>query len=684
MKVTETRIDKFLASSETTFAIPVYQRNYDWTKVQCEQLIRDILSVGASEEHNAHFVGSIVYVLDDVYSASGLTELTIIDGQQRLTTLTLLYAAIYRFALQADDKQWAARIFDTYLINKYAQDTEKLKLKPTDENRLALAQILDSNSSIDPKGYSRLIENFRYFSAYLTRDNVKKIERGITRLVFVDIALDRQKDNPQRIFESLNSTGLELSQADLIRNFILMGLKRSEQERVFKKYWEPIEVNSTLRASQTSKVSEFIRDYLTLKFKDIPNKNSVYKLFKQKFNIGTDELDAALKEMLTFSKVYLKLLNPDEESDKDIKREIQYVNRLEINVAYPFLMQVYRDYDDGKISQVQFLSVIKLLQSYVWRRFIGGLSTNALNKIFMNLYDRIDHADYVASIEISLAQRSGGARFPTDMEINSLFQDKDMYNIKPKTRMYFFEKMENYGNKEIISFEDSSISVEHIFPQNPNSEWRKALSEREFSEMKDKYLHTIGNLTLSASNPELSNKDFLDKRDMNKSGGEQGYKYSKLWLNRQLQQKEGWGVSQVQARAKGLLQRFLEVWPGPKNITIPDRQMEEVNIFEADEPRHRELEYAVLFGEKIELKQVAKLYHLVFTKLFDAHPEAFIETGLGKKLQLSKDKKALRQPVKLNEHHFIEGNLASNDKFERIKSALTELGKEDDVYIKFA
>ena len=271
MKANETKIEKFLATNDTTFAIPVYQRNYDWTEKQCKKLLDDILVVGSSEETKVHFIGSIVYVHDDIYTASGLTELTIIDGQQRLTTITLIYIALYRIALQTDNQTLVNRIQKTYLINEFAPETEKLKLKPTENNKEALRYILNPNSeAVIFKEYSKIIENFDYFKSVITTNNFETVLRGLSKLIFVDIALDRQKDDPQRIFESLNSTGLELSQADLIRNYILMGLPRTKQEEVYTNYWEIIEKNAKDETLNKTRVSDFIRDYLTLKNKEIP------------------------------------------------------------------------------------------------------------------------------------------------------------------------------------------------------------------------------------------------------------------------------------------------------------------------------------------------------------------------------------------------------------------------------
>jgi uncharacterized protein with ParB-like and HNH nuclease domain len=329
MKAAETRVDRFLASSETAFSIPVYQRNYDWTRVQCQQLFNDILAVGDNDSLSGHFIGSIVYVHDDVYTVSGMRDLTIIDGQQRLTTLTLIFIALYRYAIANGRDQQAQRIYKTYFINEFSEDAEKLKLKPTDNNKAALAQIMDPKESVKISGYSRLIENFRFFESRIDESNFDIIFRGLAKLIFVDIALDRQKDNPQRIFESLNSTGLELSQADLIRNYILMGLSRKEQELVFRKFWEPIETNARNLDVNESRVSDFIRDFLTLKQKDIPNKGAVYEKFKQRYPVpNSPDLMQALEELRELSAVYSRLLNPKLEKDPVIGLELGYDTEL--------------------------------------------------------------------------------------------------------------------------------------------------------------------------------------------------------------------------------------------------------------------------------------------------------------------------------------------------------------------
>jgi len=685
MKAAETRVDRFLANSETAFAIPVYQRNYDWTRVQCQQLFHDILTVGTDENLSGHFIGSIVYVHDDVYTVSGLRELTIIDGQQRLTTLTLIFAALFRYASATGRDQQAQRIYKTYLINEFAEDAEKLKLKPTDNNKAALAQIMDPNEALKAGGYSRLIENFRFFEGRIDDTNFDIVLRGLSKLFLVDIALERGKDNPQRTFESLNSTGLELSQADLIRNYILMGLPRREQEQVFRNFWEPIEANAQNLEVNQSRVSDFIRDFLTLKQKDIPNKGAVYEKFKERYPIpNSPELMKELEELRELSHVYARLLNPQLETDPAISRELGYIRTLEINVAYPFLMPVYRDFTNETITRDLFASVLRLVQSYVWRRFILSLPTNALNKIFMSLYDRIEPGDYLASVERSLMQRGGTQRFPRDAEVVAMLKDKDIYSTKSRTRTYFFDRLENHNNREPVDVTMPGITVEHIFPQNPEAAWHSDLDAEEYALLGEKYLNTVGNLTLSGNNGRLGNKTFLDKRDMNENGGEQGYRFSRLWLNRDLQALEKWGTQEVEARAERIAKRFLEVWPAPRVGVVADVDSDEVNIFDAEEPRHKRLEHAVFFGTRLQVTQVAKLYAEVLEQLLMLQPEAFHGTKLGERIQLTSAPGTLRQAVQVADGYFIEGNIDSTSKFERLKVALSELNLEEELLVKFA
>ena len=684
MKATETKVEDFLSSNKTQFVIPVYQRNYDWTTGQCKQLLDDIFEVGISKKMNAHFIGSIVYVHDDVYTATRIKELTVIDGQQRLTTLTLIYLVLHRLAKELKNEGLENEISETYLINKFSPEEEKLKLRPTDNNDRALKYLLRSDNNEEYTDFSKLIDNFNYFKGRITEDNHQTVLKGLSKLMFVEVSLDREKDDPQRIFESLNSTGLELAQADLIRNYILMGLNRRDQNKIYQNYWEVIEKLAKDETLNVSRVSDFIRDYLTLENKNIPNKGKVYLEFKIKYPTSTlDELEKNLSGIKSLVKHYNKLLNPKNENDKEIRLQLDYINRLEINVAYPFLMKVYDDYFNSVIGKEIFLAVLDLVQSFTWRRFILGLPTNALNKIFMSLYDKVEHTNYLFSIQKSLLQRTGVQRFPKNSELIDAIKVKDVYNIKSKNRAYLLERLENFDNKEPVLIDgNQDITVEHIFPQNPDPKWKIELGNDEFNFIKENYLNTIGNLTLSGNNGKLGNKSFIDKRNLDGAG----YKDSRLWLNKYLTILDKWDKTEIERRFDIIAERVLKIWAIP-NIVIDEKpDTNEISIFDAEEPKHKKLEYAVFFDQKIQVTQVTKLYVEVFRQLFELQPETFFTTELGARIGLTKHPTEgnPRQPVEINDTYFIESNIDSNGKFERIKQALTLFNFEDELTIKYA
>lgn len=682
MRANQSKVEDFLSSNKTQFVIPVYQRNYDWSTSQCKQLLDDIMEVATHKSLNAHFIGSIVYIHDDVYTASRIKELTVIDGQQRLTTLTLIYLVLYRLAQNLGDETLVHEISETYLINKFAKEEEKLKLRPTENNDKALKYLLRSDEREEFPDFSKLIDNFNYFKGRITEDNYKHVLEGLSKLIFVEISLERGKDGPQRIFESLNSTGLELSQADLIRNYILMGLKPREQNRIYQNYWEVIERLAKDETSNNSRVSDYIRDYLTLTNKKIPNKSKVYLEFKAKYPTTTiNDLENNLVDIKTLVNHYNKLINPKNESDADIRSQLIYINRLEVNVAFPFLIKVYDDYVNALIDKNTFITILELIQSYTWRRFIVGLPTNALNKIFMSLYDKVDISNYLFSIQKSLLQRTGSQRFPKNAEVLDALKVKDVYNIKSKNRIYLLERLENYNNNERIIIEGNpNITIEHIFPQNPDAKWKMELENEEFSFIKENYLHTISNLTLSGNNGKLGNKSFLEKRDLD----EAGYRDSRLWLNRHLSELNRWGKPEIERRFELIGERFLKIWEYP-NINFEDEVNGEFNIFEAEDPKYKKLEYAIFFDQKIEVSQVAKLYVEIFRQLFELQPETFFTTDLGTKISLTKkpEENGLRQAVPINDTYFIEANVDNMGKFDRIKHALTLFDLEDELTIKY-
>ncbi len=678
MKANELPINNFLQSPDVQFVIPVYQRNYDWNTSQCNQLVNDIISV-ENEKRGTHFIGSIVFIHEGAFSTSEVKELVIIDGQQRLTTINILYVALYRFAKENDLEKEAEMLYNKFLVNQYVKnESSKLKLKQTDVNSLAFTSVLNSTEN-QFSIYSNVIENFNFFKAKIDSNNFYTIINGLKRLVFVEISLERDKDDPQRIFESLNSTGLDLSQSDLIRNFILMDLAPKDQNKIFNDIWNPIEENARDLIKQKSMVSSFIRDYLTLKSKRIPNKNKVYSEFKKKYsNYDDDDFNQELELIKLLSLHYKKLINPSTVNDKEIRKELQYISRLEINVAYPFLLQVFEDFENELIDKKDLIKVLKLIQSYTWRRFIVGLPTNALNKIFMVLYSDIDHEDYFESLAVSLVKKKGTGRFPTDQEIEISLNEKDLYNIQSKNRNYMFEMLENYNNREYVNTSNEEITIEHIFPQNPNEDWRQNLSLEELTLFKDKYLNTIGNLTLSGNNGALSNNSFTEKKNMNINGGEQGYIYSRMWLNEYLKKIDNWSTNEYLERQKIIYSRFLKIWDYPDVDTSQFDIYDEEIIFNAD-PTNKKLEYFIFEDSKVEAYDITELYMYVLKELFDRNAHLLLNNELN--FRIDKDPSIFRSPKHLVNGYYIESNIDSHNKF-RILSRILNLFDIDNLYVK--
>ena len=428
------QINEFLQAPNVQFVIPVYQRNYDWGNSECKALLNDVISIGRKDK-GTHFIGSIVFIHEGIFSVGEVKELVIIDGQQRLTTINILYVALYHFAKENGDEYNTEKIYKMFLTNQFVKNqSNKLKLKQTDANSVAFNSIVNGTAS-NLDEFSNVIENYNYFQNIINKDNFEVILNGLNRLIFVEISLERDKDDPQRIFESLNSTGLDLSQSDLIRNFILMDLPPEEQNRIFETIWNPIEKNARDIVRQQSKVSDYIRDYLTLRNKKIPNKSKVYEEFKNLYDNRKDEAyHQELENIKSLSIHYKKFINPSTIKDIDIRREMEYINRLEINVAYPFLLQLFEDADNGLIEKTEWIKVLKLIQSYTWRRFVVGLPTNSLNKIFMTLYAEVDTEEYYESVAVALLKKRGRGKFPTNEELRTALKDKDLYNTQAKNK----------------------------------------------------------------------------------------------------------------------------------------------------------------------------------------------------------------------------------------------------------
>ncbi|WP_035939069.1 DUF4357 domain-containing protein [Fusobacterium periodonticum] len=565
MKASERKITKLFSESDTVFSIPVYQRDYNWQEKQCQRLFKDILQTGKNEKVSSYFLGSIVYIHDGIYGV-GEKEFHVIDGQQRMTTLTLLFLAIYfklKGTILAKD---ADKIYNQYVVNPYSEKEIKLKLLPPEENLYILNKISHNKfNELEAFQDRNMLKNYLFFEKELETlsfEDMKHLSNGIEKLIYIDIALEKGKDDPQKIFESLNSTGLDLSQGDLIRNYILMDLERGEQNRIYKEIWIPIENNCKVSDGSeiTSYVSDFIRDYLTLKTEKISSKPKVFETFKVYYEKENDE---KLEDMKKYSEAYSYIIKPSLEKDRDIQRELDYLKSLDKTVINTFLIGILKDYKDNILEKDELLNILILLQSYLWRRYITEKPTNALNKIFQGMYGKISRSGnyYENLVDVLMAED-----FPTDEELESALKLKNVYKDKEKLN-YVFKKLENYNHNELIDFENEKITIEHIFPQKPNKAWKENYSDNELEQMIS-FKDTISNLTLTGSNSNLSNKAFHEKRD----DEVHGYKNSKLYMNKYLGRLEEWNLLSMEARFESLYDDIIKIWKRPEDKATNDME----------------------------------------------------------------------------------------------------------------
>lgn len=543
--------------------IPIYQRTYSWTEEQCDLLWEDILRVGTNVNVSNHFVGSFVYVQDgNLQVATATPEYMIIDGQQRMTTISLILLAISdnlketkkTIELSDDFSISADYIKNNYLLNSNEDGNRKYKLFLTKSDKETYRALLDGIPLPDDKS-KRIIENYEFFQDKLSEVKLTDVYKGLQKLMLVEIALDRTNDNPQLIFESLNSTGLELSQADLIRNYVLMSLEPEKQKRLYEQYWYPMEKRFG-HAEYSSYFDRFMRDYLTTRLGRIPNINEVHKEFKILSQMeGSEEIEVLVDDIAKYSEYFVKM-TLGKENDKKLYSSFENLNQLKIDVAYPFLLQVYKDWKERKISQDEFIEIIETIESYVFRRSICGIPTPSLSKTFANLYKEVDHNHYLESFFAALLLKDSYRRFPTDDEFSRELAFKDVYNFRNKN--YLLSKIENsrHGKEKV---EISNLSIEHIMPQNEDlsKAWKDELGF-DWKNIQKKYIHTIGNLTLTGYNSELSDKPFQYKKTI-----KGGFNDSPLFLNTFLKNVEKWDENNIIERSKILTNISAEIWKFP-------------------------------------------------------------------------------------------------------------------------
>lgn len=563
----ETTLNKLLNTSRQ-FIVPIFQRNYSWQKSQYEQLWFDILRASKFKEKQNHFIGSIVYI--DMGTPAGRPQqLLLIDGQQRLTTISILLCAIKDYVQKFNLETKLinlAKIKNQFLYNSDEIDEDRYKLLLNVQDKETYIKLIDNTIFTVNKPATNIIKCYEFFYERIEdfikqHGQIDEIYAGIFKLSLVSISLDKDSDNPQMIFESMNSTGKDLSQTDLLRNYLLMDLTPEKQTRLYKTYWKPMEelFGEDIYKNDVNKFDYFIRDFLTLKSDTgyICKINNVYENFKRYYLDNNCEKFAVLKDLFTYAKYYacIDLL---QEKDDELKLYWQEFKKLDSHVVYPFLLKLYDDYSRQILIKEDFKKILQVVISYLWRRAICEIPTNSLSKTFATLYQAVDKDDYVNSVIKAFVFKSSYKRFPSDYEVREKLQTKDIYHFR--LRKYLLEALENYYHKEPIDLNTANYTIEHIMPQNieHNLLWQQMLGE-DWQEVHSLYLHTLGNLTITGYNAEMSNKSFGEKVN-----GESGFKHSHLKLNESIAQCDVWNKKSIQRRTNILTDIILKIWKYPE------------------------------------------------------------------------------------------------------------------------
>ncbi|APC47784.1 hypothetical protein BME96_06180 [Virgibacillus halodenitrificans] len=619
MKANETNLLKFLQGSKQ-FIIPIYQRKYSWDIKQCEQLWQDIERVALNEDIKAHFIGSVVYVERGIYNVSAVPQLLVIDGQQRLTTLSLMLLALHNSLRERSESIsggiTSKKLKNYYLVNSDEEGELYHRLILTKSDKETLMALIEDR--IPQEVAVNVQRNYEYFVGKIQsmKMSMDDLYQGLSKLIMVDIALDRENDNPQLIFESLNSTGLDLSQADLIRNYLLMGLEPKVQEDLYNRYWLPIEKRFG-NLSDAKVFDRFMRDYLTVKTERIPNIRNIYQDFKE-YIMQHDDLDISdiLKDMHLYSNYYSNIVFL-QEPNPNLNEALKNIDALKVDVSHPFLLQVYKDYDEKILSETDFLTVLRLVESYVFRRAICGVPTNSLNKTFVTLIKEINKDLYVESLEVALVQKTSYRRFPDDAEFMRELQVKDVYNFR--NRNYLLRRLENSGRKEIIDID--AYTIEHIMPQNEDlsDDWQKELGEN-WKALHENLLHTIGNLTLTRYNSELSDKPFSYKKTV-----EGGFNDSPLRLNRSVARQTVWNKQSIEKRANVLVEKARTIWFYPnvteemKNIILDTKKKSPKSGYTLESYEHMNGATRDLYEElRKRIENIDSSVRVEYTKLYIA------------------------------------------------------------------
>lgn len=682
MKGSECKFVKYMEGADKRFVIPVYQRNYDWKMENCKQLYNDLVKIIKSHR-KGHFFGSLV----SVYNPNGHNEeFLVIDGQQRLTTISLLFLAMYNLMdkdiIVPQTANLKQRLYEEYLVDKWQPENTRIKLKPVKNDQKAFSRLFS-----DPSEHireSNLTVNYNYFYHRIQKQEITidELYDAICCLEIINIRLDIE-DNPQLIFESLNSTGLDLSEGDKIRNFILMGLPSKEQNEYYDKYWNKIEICTKYN------VSAFIRDYLSVKQQIITQQNKIYINFKDYVEFVNIQTKPLLMEILAYAKRYQILLEGKTQNTA-LNACISRLNRLETTVTRPFFLEVLRLYDENKLTIEQVTEIFLTTENYLFRRNICDLPTNALNKIFLMLHREITRydgteADYTEKFKYALLSKKERARFPDDIEFTDAFVSKPIYLMNSKNKVYILERLENFGtieDKDVYRHCDEGIySIEHIMPQHLTPVWQKELGEN-YEQIHKEWLHRIANLTLTAYNSKYSNNSFSEKKAM-----QNGFSDSGIRMNTWIAKKDKWTLAELEERSEYLKSRALTIWALPVTNFLPkQKQMDSYTLDDDAELTGRLIARFAFKNTEQPVASWVEMFQKVIQILYAEDKAIITKLALSEEnnidLQFSTKPEAFTKSMEVGDGIYVWTNTSTQSKLS-VLSRLFKLYDEDPASLVF-
>jgi len=630
MKASETKLQPIIEGTKQ-YVVPLFQRPYSWTKKEWEILWDDIVELCKVDNPRTHFVGSIV-TMPTISVPEGVTKYLLIDGQQRLTTIFILLALLRDKAKNNGEDELSQEINNTLLVNPYKKDTDFYKIQPTQIDRESFQKLIHSESILLK---DQIIDAYQFFERKFRQANlnITTIKKVITNnLSVVSIVLDLD-DNPHLVFESLNAKGRPLTQADLIRNYFFMKIHINRQEEIYTKYWKP------MQDALGENLTEFIRHYL-MKGGDIVKQSDVY--FSLKDLVNQDNALEHLEKLAIFANYYKKLLYPEYEPNADIQRLVKRLNRIEVTTAYPFLLNCFDDYAQNKISTDDFINVLRVIENFMIRRFVCNIPTYGLNKIFPPLYSQVHNTgmENIVNGVKKILQTKG---YPKDIEFRARLLDVKLYGAgdrADKTKSILESIEESYGHKEQVSFDN--LSIEHVMPQTLTEWWQDHLGN-EWEITHELLLHTIGNLTLTAYNPELSNDDFGNKKNQ--------LIESHLEINRYFKDKTIWKKEDIEERAEHLTEIALSIWAYFGDETVEHKEQGDVT---GTTPKE-----LWILGQNFRVQTWRDVLEQTMNTIADLEPDKFEQIIQQFPRFVGRDKKKFRAIRELKNGAFIEVNMSA-------------------------